>query len=148
MQPRQKLRWISAAGLGTGLAVLFYLLVAERPPNQIHVQLVVAYLFAILLGGMIYMLRHREEFRDPPDVREQQQQWAIKNGPALLNLIIVLFAAEAIWLAFRLQSGHLDQRRAMLLRVNLIASLPALLLSIWIKVRIRKGRQRGNKDSG
>jgi hypothetical protein len=145
MHPRQKLRLMSLVAFITGLPALFYLKATEHPLNLRHVWFVFIYMFAILLGGVIYMLRHRDELRDPPEVREQQRQWAVKNGPALLNLFIVLFLAEAIWLAFQLHGGHLDQRLTMLFRVKLIASLPALVLLAWVKIRMRT---RGRQDSG
>ncbi len=149
MQPRQKLRLMSLFGLVPGLSALFYILATERPLNRVHIRLVIACLSAILISGVVYMLRHREELRDPPEQQEWQRQWAMKNGPALLNLLIVFFVAEAFWSAFQLYSGPLDPRRTILSRVSLIAALPAVVLVVWIKIRLRtKGRQRGHKDSG
>jgi hypothetical protein len=148
MQPRQKLRLMSLFGLVTGLPALFYLLTTEHPPNRVHFWLVIAYMFVVLAGEAVFALRHREELRDPPEQQERQRQWAMKNGPGMLNAFLLLGVVGAAWLAFQLYDGHLDPRRTILSRVSLIASLPALVLLVWIKIRLRiKRRPPDQKDS-
>ncbi len=140
---------MSLVGLITGLPALSYILTTEHPLNHVHAWLIIAYMFVILAGEAVYMLRHREELRDPPDQQERRRQWAIQNGPAVLNLFIALFVIETVWLAFQLYSGHLDARRMILFRVLLIAFLPVLVLLVWTKIRMQaKRRQAGHKDSG
>jgi 4-hydroxybenzoate polyprenyltransferase len=148
MHPKQKLRLMSLVGLVTGLPALFYVLTTEHPLNRFHAWVVIAYMFVVLAVEVVYMLRHREELRDPPEQQERQRQWAMKNGPAVLNVFLVLGVVAAVWLAFQLYDGHLDPRRTILSRVSLIAFLPALVLLFWIKIRLRiKRRPPDHKDS-
>jgi hypothetical protein len=136
MHPRQKLRLLSLATLIPACSVLFYFS-AKHQLRIFHIRAVSVYVAVVSGVGMAYMLRHREELRDPPEQRERQRQWALKNGRSVINLMIVIFALNVIVGAGLLYRGLLAGPRATTVQISLIASVPAIVLLLWVKVRLR-----------
>jgi hypothetical protein len=106
----------------------------------------VIYLGSMWIAAITYMLRHREELRDPPEERERQTQRALKNGSTILNLFLALFVITDIASVFQLRSGRLDARHAAITSIELIASAPAILILLWIQHRLRTRKLARSKD--
>ena len=138
MQPKAKLRLLSLAWLIPFLCGLAYFAVTGRKFWTVPTWLFVAaglYFGSTWIAAMAYMLRHREELRDPPEVRERQRQKALKNGPATVNMLLVIYVACDIAGIFTLRSGRLDARRTTIAWITLIASAPAMALLLATKRR-------------
>jgi membrane protein implicated in regulation of membrane protease activity len=145
MQPRQKLRLLALAFLIPFLGGLAYFAITGRKMWTVPTwAFVVAgvYLGSAWITAMAYMLRHREELRDPPEVRERQRQQAFKKGPSTLNVLLVIYVACDIAGIFSLRSGHLDARRTTIAWITLIASVPAMALLLWTKRRLQSRLQK------
>ena len=137
MQPRQTLRLFSLIGLVPGCVLLLLLFAKERPPNFIHLGLVIAYLYGVLICGIAYARRHRAELRDPPEKAERHRQWVLKHGGTVLNALIAVYLLNGIAGAYLIYHGGLDHRRAVVTILSLVISVPAVLLMIWVKRRLR-----------
>jgi len=137
MQPRQTLRLFSLIGLVPGGLLLLLLFLKERPPNFIHLGLVVAYVYGVLICGIVYARRHRAELRDPPEKAERHRQWIRKHGGTVLNALIAVYLLNGIAGAFLIYRGRLDHRRAVVTMLSLVISVPAILLMVWVKRRLR-----------
>jgi hypothetical protein len=137
MQPRQTLRLFSLIGLLPGWLLLLLLFAEEHPPNFVHLGLVIAYLYGVLIGGIVYARRHRAELRDPPEKARRHRQWILKNGGTVLNALIGIYLLNGIVGAYLIYRGRLDHRRAVVTILSLLISLPAILLMLWVKRRLR-----------
>jgi hypothetical protein len=137
MQPRQTLRLFSLIGLLPGWLLLLLLFAEEHPPNFIHLGLVIAYLYGVLICGIVYARRHRAELRDPPEKAERHRQWVLKHGSTVLNALIGVYLVNGIAGAYLIYRGSLDHRRTLVTILSLVVSIPAILLMIWVKRRLR-----------
>ena len=136
MQPRQTLRLFSLIGLVPGWLLLLLLFAKEHPPNLIHLGLVIAYLYGVLVCGIVYARRHRAELRDPPEKAERHRRWVLKHGGTVLNALIAVYLLNGIAGAYLIYRGRLDHRRAVVTILLLVISVPAILLMIWVKRRL------------
>jgi hypothetical protein len=137
MQPRQTLRLFSLIGLLPGWLLLLLLFAKEHPPNFIHLGLVIAYLYGVLICGIVYARRHRAELRDPPEKAGRHRRWVLKHGGTVLNALIGVYLLNGIAGAYLIYRGRLDHQRAVVTIVSLAISVPAILLMIWVKRRLR-----------
>jgi hypothetical protein len=137
MQPRQTLRLFSLIGLLPGWLLLLLLFAKEHPPNFLHLGLVIAYLYGVLIGGVVYARRHRAELRDPPAKAARHRQWLLKHGGTVLNALIAVYLLNGMAGAYLIYRGRLDHRRAWVTILLLVISVPAILLMIWVKRRLR-----------
>ena len=137
MQPRQTLRLFSLIGLLPGGLLLLLLFAKEHPPNFVHLGLVIAYLYAVLICGIVYARRHRAELRDPPEKAQRHRQWVLKHGGTVLNALIGVYLLNGIAGAYLIYRGRIDHRRAVVTILSLLISVPAILLMIWVKRRFR-----------
>jgi hypothetical protein len=137
MQPRQTLRLFSLIGLVPGWLLLLLLFAKEHPPNFVHLGLVIAYLYGVLICGIVYARRHRAELRDPPEKAKRHRQWVLKHGGTVLNALIAVYLLNGIAGAYLIYRGRLDHQRAVVTLLSLVISVPAILLMIWVKRRLR-----------
>jgi|SRR5579864_4502988 hypothetical protein len=140
MQPKQKLRLLSLAYLIPFLGGFAYLGITRRRIDTVPAWVFVLggiYLASTWFAGMRYMLRHREELRDPPEQRERQKQWALKNRLVVLNGLLFLFVAVDLISIVWLRSGRLDPLRATSTQIELVVSVPAILFLLWVRHRLR-----------
>jgi hypothetical protein len=137
MQPRQTLRLFSLIGLLPGWLLLLLLFAREHPPNFVHLGLVIAYLYGVLIGGIVYARRHRAELHDPPEKARRHRQWVLKHGSTVLNALIGVYLLNGIAGAYLIYRGRLDHERAVVTIVSLLISVPAVLLMLWVKRRLR-----------
>ena len=137
MQPRQTLRLFSLIGLVPGWLLLLLLFAKEHPPNFVHLGLVIAYLYGVLICGIIYARRHRAELRDPPEKAARHRPWLLKHGGTELNALIAVYLLNGIAGAYLIYRGGLDHGRVLVPTVSLVISVPAILLMIWVKRRLR-----------
>lgn len=117
--------------------MLLLLFAREHPPNLIHLGLVIAYVYGVLICGIVYARRHRAELRDPPEKAERHRQWVRKHGGTVLNALIAVYLLNGIAGAYLISRGRLDHRRAIVTVLSLLISVPAILLLIWVKRRLR-----------
>ena len=137
MQPRQTLRLFSLIGLLPGWLLLLLLFAKEHPPNFVHLGLVIAYLYGVLICGIVYARRHRAELHDPPEKARRHRQWVLKHGGTVLNALIGVYLLNGIAGAYLIYRGRIDHRRAVVTILSLLISVPAILLMIWVKRRLR-----------
>ncbi len=140
MQPKQKLRLLSLAYLIPFLSCFAYLGITGRRLHTIPAWIFVVaaiYLSSTWTAGMTYMIRHRQELRAPPEEPERQKQWAMKNGHAVLNGLLLLFFACDILMIVRLRAGRLDSSQVAITEIGIFASAPAMLLLLWVRHRLR-----------
>jgi hypothetical protein len=137
MQPRQTLRLFSLIGLVPGWLLLLLLFAKEHPPNFIHLGLVIAYLYGVLISAIVYARRHRAELRDPPEKARRHRRWVLKHGGTVLNALIGVYLVNGTAGAYLIYRGSLDHRRALVTILSLVISVPVILLMIWVKRRLR-----------
>ena len=148
MHPRQKLRLVALAVL-LGYGALIGLQVIEGPIHRLPLGIFNACMLAVLIGGIVYMLRQREELRDHPEQQERQRQWGLKHGPAVLNGMLALYLICAVAAVLLLYGGHVEARQAIVMKAGLVACLPGILIVIWVRIKLAaKLRQQKNGNSG
>jgi len=128
---------LPSAGIVPVCSVLLYFFATKNRLPIFQLRALLAYLAVVFICGVVYMLRHREELRDPPAQRERQRQCALKNRSALLNLLIVICLLNVIAGAFFIHRGYRDAFQANMIRVATIASVPAIVFLVFAKRRLR-----------